>query len=89
MLVYLVIDQENVGSSPGTIHFKRCYLLSYYNGGKKMLEKLIKYCLFSPQTIVNNVRGKLILEVNERNRRYWTRSPLNVATHKMRTDLVR
>jgi len=34
ILVYLVIDQENVGSSPGTIHFKRCYLLSYNNVGK-------------------------------------------------------
>jgi hypothetical protein len=40
------------------------------------------------QTILTNIRGDLFTRVGDRGRKFWGRSPLNLATYKMRADVV-
>jgi hypothetical protein len=41
------------------------------------------------QEILDEVRQKLMSNIRNRDRRLWSRSPLNVAASKMRIDVVR
>ena len=41
------------------------------------------------QKIIDTIRSELVLTIDKRDRKLWSRSPLNMATHKMRFGAVK
>jgi hypothetical protein len=64
-----------------TLNIVHCYLVAYY-----ICLNLLELTYF--QEVLERIRQKL-MDVLNRNRHTWSRSPLNVAVCKMRIDVVR